>query len=149
MRDKKGRFKKGKSGNPKTQFKKGHMHPDKTKKKLSKGMKKAYEEGRHTSDHIKHREKHQCWKGGKKIWQGYVYINKGRNHPMADKDGYVAEHRLVMAAIIGRPLKPSELVHHKNGMRDDNSPKNLEIVTRRKHKGEVFCPYCENKFMIE
>lgn len=52
--------------------------------------------------------------------QGYVWISvPGR--------GRVRQHVLVMEQVLGRRLEPWETVHHKNGIRSDNWPENLEV----------------------
>lgn len=56
-------------------------------------------------------------------------------HPRADKARYVFEHVLVMEEILGRYLLPGENVHHRNGVKDDNRPENLELWTRPQPAG--------------
>ena len=64
--------------------------------------------------------------------RGYRYARMS-NHPNANKNGYISEHRFVMSNSIGRPLRPDEIIHHINGNRSDNQIQNLRIVTRREH----------------
>src|SRR3990167_10093917 len=67
------------------------------------------------------------WHGGiTKHKRGYVLIRKP-DHPNANSRGYVNEHRLIMEKYLGRYLKHEEVVHHINGIRDDNCLENLEL----------------------
>ena len=56
-------------------------------------------------------------------------------HPRADQGHYVFDHVLVMEEMLGRHLLPGENVHHRNGVRDDNRPENLELWTRPQPPG--------------
>lgn len=83
------------------------------------------------------------WKGGRKqMKSGYVYIycdpNSEFNCMKANGIGnnYVAEHRIVMAKYIGRPLTKNETVHHKNGIKDDNRIENLELWANKHQAGQ-------------
>lgn len=48
----------------------------------------------------------------------------------------ISEHRHVMSQIVGRPLEPTEYVHHKNLDTQDNKPENLELMSPQAHSIE-------------
>ena len=87
------------------------------------------------------------WKGGRwKSSDGYVNVRIYQDDPlysMADQYGYIFEHRLVMARHLNRCLFSKEVVHHKNGVRDDNRLENFELMFRGKHMTEHSKGYCE------
>jgi hypothetical protein len=60
--------------------------------------------------------------------RGYVLINVGKGHHLANKQGWAYEHRLVAEEILGRPLKKGEIVHHRDGNKSNNSRENIQIT---------------------
>ena len=68
------------------------------------------------------------WKGGRTRNNGYVVLFMP-DHPGAGASNYVFEHRLVMEKMLGRRLRPGEVVHHRNHVKTDNRPENLELFS--------------------
>ncbi len=77
------------------------------------------------------------WVGGRSNQGGYIVVYVKRDDfffPMAfqrssKSAGCIPEHRLVMAKHMKRCLLPWEVVHHRNGIRDDNRLENLELLS--------------------
>lgn len=54
-------------------------------------------------------------------------------HPNKNKKGYVALHRIIAEAKIGRYLQRHEIVHHIDHNAENNHWDNIEVVTRSEH----------------
>lgn len=109
----------------------GHMGP---KAKTAESLRRAADKMRGP--------RNPAWKGGA------TYFRKHGNYKpiryvrcpaelasMARKDGYVMEHRLLMARMAKRPLDRVEVVHHVDHDPQNNTPTNLELwPDNRSHK---------------
>lgn len=58
-------------------------------------------------------------------WYGYRKIQVNGQE--------VLEHRYLTEQKLGRKLLPTEIVHHKDRDRSNNSPNNLEVLSRSAH----------------
>lgn len=88
-------------------------------------------------------QSHHSWTGGVTTTvHGYVVVTVPRDWLWFDQMVHdktkrrVFEHRKVMAEVLGRPLYADETVHHKNGVRSDNHPENLELWVSHQPEGQ-------------
>lgn len=79
------------------------------------------------------RDRSSRWRGGRSVHEaGYILLYRPE-HPRSAPNGYVREHILVMEAVLGGPVPDGFDVHHRNGVKDDNRPENLEVLTKAAH----------------
>ena len=93
------------------------------------------------------------------IWRPRLDTNPSEwTNRKVGRDGYVtcsppftglsrvSEHKLIMECRLGRRMKPGESIHHRNTIRDDNRPENLELWLVGTRPGgrasDITCPHC-------
>jgi hypothetical protein len=78
----------------------------------------------------KPRELQPNWKGGTYKHRGYYYVFV-ENHPHAIGGRYIKRSRHIVEQHLGRYLFPEEVVHHINGITDDDRFENLQVFPNR------------------
>ena len=102
---------------------KGVKFSKKVRKAMSERMKKRLADPRN----------HPRWKGGrKKHGAGYIQIRMPK-HPRANPSNYVLEHIVVWENAHGKPLPVGMVIHHLNGIKDDNREEHLIAMYRKGH----------------
>jgi hypothetical protein len=86
-------------------------------------------------------DKHGSWNGGTKInAYGYIMVWSKRDDR---KYQYIHRHCVVLEKQLGRKLKKTEIVHHINGIKNDNRIQNLMLFknqsshVRFEHGGKI------------
>ena len=74
------------------------------------------------------------YKGGRVRRQGYIYILDTEKRDKKGMSRYKGEHIIVAEQKYGRLREKDEVVHHLNGIRDDNRPENLVLIKRNGHE---------------
>jgi hypothetical protein len=139
---------------------KGLKFSEKTKKKMKEKAKKRF----------KNIKNHPHYIDGKNRLGGYILI-RVPNHPFTNSNKYILEHRLVIEAYLNKTsfkkwieygrkgnypkkvrfLTKKEIIHHINGIRDDNRLKNLMLFPNSKahhqfrhlNKKTFICKFCK------
>jgi len=97
-----------------------------TRKGASKGVPNKYIHGHHSRG-----TNNWKWAGGR-IHQNRYPRLMNKTHPHSI-NGYAYEHILIAEKALGKPLPPGAVVHHANGIKNDNSKGNHVICQDEKY----------------
>ena len=77
------------------------------------------------------------WKGGVRRLGNYVYHYSAKSHPRAVKFGetnYIPRSIINVEKKLGRRVRRTELVHHDDGIKINDSPANLIVMKKGEHR---------------
>ena len=95
--------------------------------------------GNNPASHVKRASgnAHHRWSDERMLSEhGYVKVRVGKDHPLADANGYCYEHLLVWVSAGREKPGPAQLLHHENEVKTDNRLSNLKLLNRVAHAAE-------------
>lgn len=101
-----------------------------TAEKIKKGEYRRFLPGHYAKARAQTEEHGHKWGTGRErimATTGYVLVRQPGHPHASGTTQYVLEHVLVASAALGKALPKGAVVHHINGIKDDNRPENLVV----------------------